>query len=59
MFERLHGRARSDGFGIGFVVCRRIGERHGGTITVTSSPGQGATSTITLPLGQAARDQLS
>ena len=55
MFERLHGRARYDGSGIGLAICRRIAERHGGTITATSSPGQGATFTVTLPLSHAAR----
>ena len=59
MFERLHGRARYDGSGIGLAICRRIAERHGGTITATSSPGQGATFTVTLPLTHAARGPLS
>jgi signal transduction histidine kinase len=59
MFERLHGRARYDGSGIGLAICRRIAERHGGTITATASPGQGATFTVTLPLSQAARGLLS
>ncbi len=59
MFERLHGRSRYDGSGIGLAICRRIAERHGGTITATSSPGQGATFTVTLPLTHAARGPLS
>lgn len=56
MFERLHGRARYNGSGIGLAICRRIAERHGGTITATSSPGQGATFTVTLPLSQPTPD---
>jgi light-regulated signal transduction histidine kinase (bacteriophytochrome) len=59
MFERLHGRARYDGSGIGLAICRRIAERHGGTITATSSPGEGATFTVTLPRSHAARGPLS
>jgi PAS domain S-box-containing protein len=53
MFERLHGRGKYEGTGIGLAICRRIAERHSGTITARSTPGEGATFTITLPLRQA------
>jgi PAS domain S-box-containing protein len=52
LFQRLHGRDRYDGTGIGLGVCRRIVARHGGTITADGRPGQGATFTVTLPLTQ-------
>jgi PAS domain S-box-containing protein len=55
LFQRLHGRERYDGTGIGLGVCRRIVTRHGGTITAEARPGKGATFTITLPLRQEAR----
>jgi PAS domain S-box-containing protein len=52
MFERLHGRSQYDGSGIGLAICRKIVERHGGTIAATSTIGQGATFTVILPVTQ-------
>jgi PAS domain S-box-containing protein len=52
LFQRLHGRDRYDGTGIGLGVCRRIVARHGGTITAEGRPGDGATFVVTLPLTQ-------
>lgn len=59
MFERLHGRTKYDGSGIGLAICWRIAERHGGTIAAISSPGEGATFTVTLPVIQPARSHRS
>jgi two-component system sensor kinase FixL len=51
-FQRLHGRDRYEGSGIGLSICRRIVERHSGTITARSVPGQGSTFIVQLPLRQ-------
>jgi len=49
VFQRLHGRGAYEGTGVGLAVCRRIVERHQGSITASTQPGQGATFIVTLP----------
>jgi light-regulated signal transduction histidine kinase (bacteriophytochrome) len=52
VFQRLHGRNEYEGTGVGLAVCRRITDRHHGTVTAKSQLGQGATFIVTLPMEQ-------
>ena len=50
VFQRLHNRNQYEGSGMGLAICRKIVERHGGTIKAESVVDQGSKFIITLPV---------
>ncbi|MBS1601904.1 MAG: response regulator [Bacteroidetes bacterium] len=51
-FARLHARDKYEGTGLGLALCRKIVERHGGSISASGERDKGASFTIRLPRTQ-------
>ncbi|MEU4421452.1 ATP-binding protein [Actinoplanes sp. NPDC024001] len=55
-FHRAHRTGPYAGTGLGLGICKRIVERHGGTITAEDAPGGGSSFTFTVPAVVSARE---
>jgi len=61
LFEKFaqleHGRRTAPGTGLGLVITKGLVEAHGGSISVSSSLGEGSTFTFTLPFAKRTEDR--
>lgn len=49
LFQRLHTKNEYTGTGIGLAICKKIMQNHGGFITATGEPGEGAVFELYFP----------
>jgi signal transduction histidine kinase len=52
-YRASQGRTKRTGTGLGLALVKAIVDHHKGTVTVTSSPGEGSTFVLWLPTGTA------
>ncbi len=48
-FVRIHGKDAYPGHGLGLSICKKIAQKHKGTIEAQGKPGEGSTFTVTIP----------
>lgn len=51
-FLRLNSKDQYEGTGLGLALCKKIAERHNGSIEAKGQPGEGSIFTLTLPRNQ-------
>src|SRR6185437_15919793 len=56
-YQARDGKLALGGVGLGLATCKRIVERHGGSIEVQSKPGEGTTFLFTIPQASIALGQ--
>lgn len=52
IFQRLHGKQEYAGTGIGLALAKKIADNHGGAISASSQPNNGATFNVILPINR-------
>lgn len=52
IFERLNSASDYEGLGVGLALCKKVVERHNGSIKVYSEPDKGSVFEVILPLRQ-------
>ncbi|HEY5745491.1 MAG TPA: ATP-binding protein [Chryseolinea sp.] len=51
-FSRLHSKDQYEGTGLGLALCKKIAERHHGTIRASGKENEGSEFVVTLPIHQ-------